>query len=164
VRLIEQLKAMGSDTQTSLDHLNAGGCCVYAAEVSSRLAELGVPVWGVVSSGWASESGLNINDIRLNQRPQNVREWNRAGIRFGHVLIQFVHGGEIWTHDSADTAPATTGKHACRTDLFGGYMTVPELKALAGTQEGWNSMFDREEGIPVIRQNVTDYLSAEALV
>ena len=160
MQLIEQLRALGSDMEEQLPYLNHGGCCVYAANVAKRLQKLGVPVWGIVAD---RDACANLNDARFNSSPKSVREWNAEGVEFNHVLIQFVHDGKIWTHDSGTT---TDRKLECDPTLgapiLDGNLTVGELTALAEDTR-WNWMFDRDEGIPAITAGVKQHLSKRAL-
>jgi hypothetical protein len=163
MRLIENLVALGQDCNDNIEYLNAGGCCVYAAHVAKRLHALHVPTWGIVGQSWGNR-GLDLNEIRRNNRPRTTTDWNRAGVHFTHVLVQFVHDGKVWTHDSNRTVPeAIKRESTCYSEILPGLLTTGELTALASKQEGWNRMFDREAGIPVIQSNVRKYLSTRAL-
>lgn len=163
MQIPRQLSALGADMNERIDALNAGGCAVYASHVAARLHRLGVPVWGVVSMAWGGD-GVNLNTIRVNAKPRTVYDWNAAGVDFNHVLIQFVHDGRIWTHDSNTTVPkALEHESTCYGRIVEGAMTVRELQTIASKQEGWNRCFHRESGIPEIRSGVRRHLSLRAL-
>lgn len=160
MQLIEQLRVLGTETENAIPELNSGGCCVYAAAVAKRLQRLGVPVWGVASDQYRR---ANVNVARLRNKPKTMSEWNSAGVGFNHVLIQFVHDGKIWTHDSG----TTTDDKLSSDPNFGyplseGNLTVGELTALAAS-DGWSHWFDRESGVPVIHNNIAKHLSKRAL-
>jgi hypothetical protein len=159
--LIDQLRTLGEGVSSKLRYVNYGGCCVYAATVARALQELGIPVWGIAADNWVSDK-INLNVVRATNKPKNHLEWNKAGVQFGHVLIQFVHRGEIWTHDSDNTRPGAVSRDpTCGLRVVEGYMTVPELEALASSEQGWNPTFDREVGIPVIKSEVDRLITFE---
>lgn len=163
MRIAEQLQALGVDMENRIEYLNRGGCAVYAAHVAARLHKLGLPVWGVVSMAWGGDN-VDLNAIRMNNRPRCVYDWNRAGVDFNHVLLQFVHDGTIWTHDSNVTVPqAVKREPTCNGRIVRGNLTLSELQALASRQEGWNRCFSRAEGIPIIKAGVRRHLSLRAL-
>jgi len=167
MQLIEQLRALGSECEDTIPCLNQGGCCVYAAHVAKRLQELGIPVWGIVADRDSKDKGININDVRLNCGPDNspkgVLEWNAEGVEFYHVLLQFVHEGKIWTHDSGTTTDQRlTNDPTLGAPIIDGNLTVGELSALARDKR-WNPSFDRPTGRPAIKASIATYLSDEAL-
>lgn len=173
VDLIAALEVHGEDANERIEALNAGGCCVYAAHVAERLAKLGVPVWGVVGMWGAHENGYNANEIRERiieegGDPLDVGAWNDNGVEFNHVLIQFVHRGRVWLHDSNGTRPVEQDdpeltEDTCGTDVMAGYLTVRELRAFADQPEWWNCWFDRDTGIPAIRAGIRRNLSVRNL-
>lgn len=162
-QLVDDLRELGAHVEGLLPDVNSGGCCVYAAYVARRLHRLGVPAWGVVSNRDIDPGNADLNAIRRKRKPRNVRDWNNSGVIFSHVLVQFVEGGQIWTHDTGTTTDRVLERDpTLNRPMMAGYLTVSELSALSSNQDGWNDMFDRDEGIPVIRAAVREYLRSDS--
>lgn len=169
MNLIRQLEKLGQDA-SGIRSLNGGGCAVYAAAVAKRLHALDVPVWGAVSMrAYDDPENVDLDAIRFNNRNNSnklrtVWDWNEYGVGFHHVLVQFVHEGKIWTHDSNGTVPKPVKvENTCGGIVVNGHLTVAELVSIASRQAGWSSAFNRRTGIPAIKRCVARHLSIEAL-
>lgn len=166
MQLIRQLKAVQRVLRDNDDVgpvINSGGCCVYAAHITSRLARLGVPAWGVVAHDYYRPV-RNADELRLKHRPKNMTDWNDCGLYFHHVLTRFVFAGRIWTHDSESLVDSVSGRDPTyRYKLCEGAFSSAELKTLAAC-DGWNPMFPREEGTTAIRKAIAKHLTPKALL
>ena len=122
------------------------------------LDDLGVTTWAVVSSALRDD---DLEIVRNESRPRTLHQWNNAGILMSHVLVQFEHNGKVWMHDAANTVRATSRREPTFGKLLcPGYLTVPELVAIAATKAGWNPKFSRRTGTPVIQAAVRRNLHA----
>lgn len=154
--LIGQLRTCGAEVIANAPLVNHGGCAVYASHVAQALEARGLTVWAVLTSCLRDD---DLNVVRNESKPHSLREWNDCGVVISHVLIQFEHKGKVWMHDARNTVPAkrrrepTFGKLLCP-----GYMTVPELVAIATARTGWNPAFGRRAGVPGIRAAVRRHL------
>ncbi|MGA8940077.1 MAG: hypothetical protein WB439_13030 [Acidobacteriaceae bacterium] len=126
--LIWRLKRCGRNVARKIPSVNHGGCAVYAAMVASALERAGVSAWGVVMG---PPSG-DLDRVRQNGAPGSVQGWNRQGVFFTHILVQFEFRGEVWTHDVGHTL--TRFEQQCTAPehrLLPGRLTVQELRLLA---------------------------------
>lgn len=153
--LIETLNVLGSRIEEIFPHINAGGCCVFAAEAAKHLELAGCSVRILVGD---NDTSADINDVRPNLESNTVVNWNDNEIYFGHVIVEFECKGITYHYDS-------TGVHApsLRTALYGynivdGFLTTKEATELAECSRGWNSFFDRDD-IPQIKAMFDQTLS-----
>jgi hypothetical protein len=131
--------------------LNMGGCAVYAALVGAALQRIGLTVGGVVR-GWGND--VNVADARRKvSKVGEARQWNRNGIEFNHVGLEYVIGARAYHCDSDYVTPA--GRHQSLQSAYPGRLTVDELEALAGHRPNWNHWFDRKL-IPQIEAAVAE--------
>jgi len=159
VSLVDILNELGEEANQKISSLNWGGCCVFAGLVADALDEKGYPVQGRVG---ALVAGLprspTITEARKKVRSNTVLEWNKQGIHFGHVGIEFYDGEKVYLYDSNGCVSPDNlldGMHS-----FEGRLTVQELNDLweyNGPTEkysiSWNSCFDRNN-IPYLRELV----------
>lgn len=132
-------------------NLNYGGCAVYAALVGAALQRIGLTVGGVVR-GWSD--GTNVADARHNvAKVGEARQWNRNGIHFNHVGLEYVIGPKAYHYDSDYLTPAQSHPNLQRA--YPGRLTVDELEALASNAPNWNHIFNRKL-IPQIEAAVAE--------
>lgn len=161
VSLLQKLEDLGEFVSSREPRVNSGGCCVFAACVGSRLASLGIPSWGVVAD---SSTKVDIATARRNgntngRRLSTPTDWYSVGVGFNHVLLQFAYEDAVWTYDAEHLVQGTPHQDpTLGNPIVPGYLTIAELRRLAATPVGWNSMFPRETGIPLIRRAVKKYL------
>ena len=154
--LIERLKAVGDCVMKHAPRVNNGGCAVYAAAVAAHLADRGITTWGVLTSQLRKD---DLHTVREQDEPHTLDDWNSSGVFIGHVMIQFEHNSRVWTHDTRRTTCGRVHKDSCFGErLCPGYLTIPELVTIADQPEGWNPVFRRETGIPVIQAAVRRHL------
>jgi hypothetical protein len=165
VNVLDAVKACGAFVYEREPFINSGGCAVYAAHVARRLKALGVPVWARVADFSRrtnlaeARRALHTNN-RNARRPFYARDWNGAGVGFNHVLIQFAHGGDVWTHDAENTEQGDPSYDpTLGNPMLPGYMTTREVWDIASRNEReWNTQFPRDTGIPLIREAVNKFL------
>jgi hypothetical protein len=149
--LLDTLDEIGKEVNKVVPYLNCGGCGVYAAIVSEKLQNLNIDCWGIISS----YDDLDLDEIKKNNTINTVKDWNHQGVIIKHILVQFKHRGQIWTHDSCITisevgmTDPTSHGIICK-----GKLSVEEMRKLADCKEGWNEWFNRNT-IPEIT-NIVD--------
>lgn len=167
--IVSQLQRLGREANARVPELNCGGCAVYAALVSRALLKRGILARARVADRYQTgeytvdkvravlaENGIDTN----NATPD---DWHAEGISFTHVLVEFEYCGRTYLADSnfVDTERLKR-EPTCGAPLLPGVLSVPEVESLASTPDGWNAMFDRDEGIPILKQLVAAHLGEEA--
>lgn len=156
------LRQLGKDANALTDNrLNQGGCAVYAALVGRELERLGVPVLGIVCETFA-DTTVAFASLRVKDRT-STRAWNRAGIHFDHVGLEFECSDGRYVYDS-DTLRKAPAKTLSGMPISPGYLSVADVEALAGINRrtetrrnaAWNSAFSRKD-IPALRDLVAEY-------
>lgn len=151
--VISVLNTLGNTVLSRYPNINYGGCCVYAAIVAAALEKKGIPVVGIVSSHFSDN---NINEAREHVRHNTVPEWERNGIFFTHVGIEFKIGKKKMHYDTHGVRVAKSEFHTI--PIYPGRLTKDELRALGSRKSGWNSTFDRTD-IPQLRKLVKTSLA-----
>lgn len=142
---------MNRNIEKSVQSLNAGGCCVYAAHVAKRLQHI-VPTRVVVFNS----EDIDINYVRANvTNNYSIREWYNNGMRFYHILVEFDYRGKTYLMDSTGIYDDLTHAGACAGDATykTGELTIDETIAFASRPHGWNWWFDRRQ-IPTLKKHV----------
>ena len=130
---------------------------MFASLVGSELTDLGLPVKGIVAH-WCAEFAKPLFFARRGVRRRNntsevtsIHEWHKEDVIFGHVGLEFRLGGKRYHYDSNGLEKPTG--ILMEMPVYRGRMTIPELVALASTQDGWNEQFDRK-CIPKLEQYI----------
>ncbi len=164
MNIIEGLNTLAREANEAFPDLNSGGCAVFASIVANVLqSRFAITSVGVVADSFGG--GANIEEARERipaDKRGKVREWNRNGVQFGHVALEFQHDGATWIYETEagavlEKSPAVYLVHKY-WEITHGRLTMAEIDALASEQEGWNRMFDRDE-IPAIKRLVESTLS-----
>ena len=160
--IIAKLNALGKEVASRYPNINNGGCCVYAAMIVQALHKHKIKATGIVASSSAvylNAAGVSIDTIREGLGKNTHTEWNKNGVRFSHVGVEFEYRAQIRSvkrhYDTAGVHLA--GKKLDGMPLYKGRLSLEELKVLAGTKNGWNDEFNRKD-IPAIRKLVKNYL------
>lgn len=131
--------------------INRGGCCRFAARLGRRLAELGVPVYGIVAYGGFTSAFATIEEARTNVDldPLDVDSWNEYGVSFNHVGLRFKADGEWFQCDST----GVTGIKPLlgRFEVTEGKLTVEELWHLSerASPGSWNDDYDTGHNVEI---------------
>lgn len=148
-----RLNELGSDVYARYPRINCGGCCVFASLVGARLERLGIATRIAVGDD-EIELGTNIDEIRP-KIDNKLRNWNREGVHFGHVVVEFDYDGATYHYDTAGVIPAQDHTKTINYQIFDGRLTVKEASELAA-EERWNWMFNRA-CIPDLTRMVNDF-------
>lgn len=158
--IISKLDDLAWKAGMNVPALNSGGCAVFAHEVAKRLADMGIPVTGVVAmadyylprntADWPSIDTARkaITDV------SDGLQWNDNGVDFHHVGIEFTLDGQEYHFDSSGVSPAKQWMNRQDWKVLPGRLTVAELNELVKNPWNWNPAFDRDRGIPQIRRLV----------
>lgn len=148
--VVTTLNNLGFSVKQNYRRINCGGCGVYAALIVEQLQKLGIRSSGIVAA-------YNTKNVSLAKARDNIknkadqREWDKNGIAFYHVGVEFFLDGKRYHYDTSGVHPAA--KELDNMSIYRGRMRLEDLKAIAGTERGWNKTFDRKD-IPAIRKMV----------
>lgn len=166
--IVSQLRRLGQEANARVRYLNCGGCAVYAALVSRALLKRGIPARARVADQYQSKNTVDkvrgvLAEKGINTDNARPRDWNAEGIVFTHVLVEFEYCGRTYLADSNFVdAKRRKREPTCGAPLLQGALSVPEVESLASGPDGWNVMFDRDEGIPILKQLMAAHLGKEA--
>lgn len=166
MNIVDKLNALGKEVMARYPLINCGGCCVYAAMVAEALQKQGIEANGIVSAwsaGPLNNNGITIDHIRPGIKSNTMAEWNKHGIRFNHVGVEFVirEKGKRAAkkhYDSKGVKRAST--ELDEMPIYKGRLTLVELKDLARKRKGWNDSFNRD-CIPELRKLVKAHLRVD---
>lgn len=152
--VIIALNEIGNKIATRFELINRGGCCVYAALIASHLSSL-VPLRIKVVGETDNEP---IDKIRKLVTMNTPREWNKKGLEFHHVIIEFDFEQNTYHYDTLGVKLAS--KSGWR--LIPGSLTCDEATELASHRQGWNTAFDRDD-ISGITEIINDFFAKNKL-
>jgi len=163
--IITKLDLLGKEVLRRYPEINNGGCCVYAAMIVAALHKHKIKASGIVAS-WRAEKlnsiGSSIDSVRSNITKNTYTEWNKNGVNFSHVGVEFEYKARIRTakrhYDANGCHPVSSALDGMV--IYKGRLTLGELRELAGTKKGWNDSFDRKD-IPELRKLVNSFLAVE---
>jgi hypothetical protein len=156
--LIERLNKAGEEVQTKFRFINYGGCCVYATMIVRELKKHGIEAVGIATGGYLSND-KTIDEVRGKVKNNSVSEWNRNGISFHHVAVEFVINGRIYHYDTNGVRPAH--RDLTGFPIYEGRFNFAEMRELSKQRNlCWNTRFDRWD-IPAIRRIVKKHLAVD---
>ena len=150
--LIRDMKRLAKEVNSNIPNINYGGCAIFAGLVGKRLSKY-YDVWIVV---YSCKSGKDLDNIKLLLKSNSVKEWNRNGIDFGHIVIEYKdRRGVVRQYDSCGIYPAD-GSICFTQDRVAGFLSVNECNELAADKYGWNPQFSKKY-IPRMKQFINDF-------
>lgn len=152
--LINRLNRLGKRVHTQHHTINWGGCCVYAARVAEQLSKY-VPTRVRVGQGWEGPDSLVIDEVRPQVQSNLPKEWNKQGLYFAHVVVEFEFNGKVYHYDALGVKRARPRTNMGDYPIVKGHLTIKEARELAAAKKGWNSAFDRDE-IPAVHRLIDD--------
>ena len=124
--------------RNNYEDINRGGCGITAALIATHLEKLAKI--RIVTYGGEGD----VDKARHNVKNNSVIEYNIHDIRFCHVWVEFRWKGRWYTIDSDGIRKRSDMyKKYCKPSK--GHFTVEEMNEIGGREEGWNSMFDRDQ-------------------
>lgn len=142
------------DVRRQFSDINSGGCGVMATILAYHLKPL-VDDMRIVSADYATG---NIDTARLTVEENTVRSWNKEGIRFNHVWVEFKWNWRWYTIDIGGIQ-SRRAMHKRWGKPYKGSFTLREMRQMTSIQPGWNSWFDRSQ-IPFMRRMVGRHFKA----
>lgn len=152
-----KLNRLGEEVYDRYPNINSGGCCVYAAMVVAELNKLNIPAKGIVAS-YSSLASKSIDKIRPLIEKNTLDEWQKNGVSFSHVGVEFTLNGKKKHYDTGGVRKA--GKELDHMPIYKGRLEYIELRALAAKKYGWNTCFNRRD-IPELRRLVKSFLAVD---
>lgn len=150
MRLGKRLNRLGNLVLDQYPNINCGGCCVFAAAVGAELQAMGIET-RVIVAAHREKSDINLNQIRQYlEFPTEKAEWNSEGIWFDHVALEIVLNGKKLHYDVHGVRRANVWKFGDYI-LYKGWMSIEDATALADEEQGWSSVFARENVYPLRR-------------
>ena len=136
-----------NDLNDNFPTANHGGCAVVAAILGQHLSAYGV-VRIVVGDDQCTP--ITIENARKLIHSNTLKEWNKNGLWFGHVVVvEFDYNGDTWHIDTTGVYPASEYLMSGDFPVLEGVMTLHEITELSNSA-GWNTAFQRRH-IPNIR-------------
>jgi hypothetical protein len=159
--VLVKLNVLADEVSNQIERVNNGGCAVYAAHVGYHLKYIrGLKDVVLRVGDYCSDDGnRSIESFRKKVKSNAApRDWNRAGVYFGHVILEFRYRGKLYHYDSAGGVVRASDVTVLNEyPLYDGHMTVEEGLAIASVSEGWNKMFDRKQ-IPKLIKLINEHL------
>lgn len=154
MNLIKRLNKLGADINERFPYINWGGCCVFASRVGRHLERIADSVVVRIGNDYGEwNANQRVDEIRPHIARNVPREWNKFGVHFAHVIIEFVYAGRKFHYDSLGVTKPDTHTKMGRYPLIAGGLTVGEATELCARQSGWNPCFDRDN-IPAIEEMI----------
>ncbi len=150
--IVDTLNRLGHAAETSVNYLNKGGCCVFAALVGRELVNRGYVVKGVVVSFGPREGKCRLDDVRRRTGNTDLVDWYND-LSFNHVGIEFRADGRTRRYDSNGVVGGSDP--LLHMNAHPDRLTVEELEAFAA-DPNWNTCFDRKQ-IPKLKKLVKQY-------
>jgi hypothetical protein len=139
--LVKELKLLAREVSNEIPNINYGGCAVFAGLVGKRLSKY-YDIKIIVYSN--NGDGKDLDIVKSLIKKNITREWNRNGIDFGHLVIEYTdRKGKTRQYDSCGTYPAD-GSICLTQDRVAGFLSVDECIELAADTKGWNNQFSRK--------------------
>ena len=138
--MLKDINTIVKEIDEKIEHINCGGCCVFAESIYPYLDELGLePKIKVIEFG-GSSSDLTI--IRKKMKNSlSLREWNANGVYFNHVAVQFTYRKRVYIVDS--TGVFIEAKFQYVSEFLTGYFSRAEARSFSKDESGWNYWFER---------------------
>lgn len=158
MKLTTFLDKLGDKINNNISLVNCGGCCVVAHHVCTSLRAMGVKAKVVVYD----PSCPLVNTVRrklmkYNESNRNTVDWQRRGLGFWHVLVEFQYRGERYLFDSDGCVKKAESRY---TKHLKGALALAETEGLISAQEGWNRDFDRKQ-IPKLEKIIQKHFEKE---
>ena len=156
---VSELREFAARVKQVTDNINYGGCAVFASMVFPYI-NISFPGAKIRVMGHNPE--IDITAVRPSD-PTDVYEWNRNGVHFGHVVVEFNVKGETLYFDSdgVHTRLALENEYPF-AQFHSGELLHEDATALASTEDGWNTMFDRKF-IEPMKKAMRGYICEQAL-
>lgn len=161
MNLTEKLIQCGKEVYRKFPYINHGGCCVYATMIVCELQKHNIEAVGIATGGYYTDHNLTIDKVRHLVRKNTANEWNRNGITFHHVGVEFILNGKKFHYDTSGVWKPTgkLDKH----QIYQGRFSFKELQGLSKQINCcWNTTFDRHD-IPAIRRIVKKHLTVDKI-
>lgn len=146
-----RIEKLGMAVNNALPSVNCGGCGMFAAMAGRALKDKGIPV-RIRILGW---NGLDLRKLHPDDR-EDGRAWNRVGLFFTHVIVEFKHRGRWWAFDS-ERLEKSNGESFRGYWMHKGSLTLEEMEAIA-KQDFWNPEFPRKKGERKLAELIPQYL------
>lgn len=160
MNLIARLNTLGKNVMDKHPTINWGGCCVFASRVAKRLEGVVERVAVRVGNDYGEYyDGQHLDHVRNNIQKNTPRQWNRHGIYFAHVIVEFDYRGRTYHYDALGAKKARNSTNMHGYPIIDGELTVQEATELANVKAGWNPSFDRAE-IPYVEKLINDAFDA----
>jgi len=143
----QNLNKLADKIRMDFPDINRGGCCVFAALVAKALQHY-YPTRVVAFN---SSPQFSIDEVRAKVTKNSCKEWDRNGIDFNHIVIEFTDpdDGDKVYHLDANGVFIADGSISSYLTQVKGHLTIKEACEIASLPDGWNPEFNRNN-IPKI--------------
>lgn len=147
--MINRIKSICKNVNSEIEHMNSGGCCVFASIITPYLMELGLKP-KIRVANWNHKQPM-IGSIRKKIDTNDIKQWNSNDVSFGHVVVEVTCNDSKYLVDSKNVMLKTGHiEPTCNMKMMRGELKLNEAVAISSKQSGWNPRFDREQ-IPRLR-------------
>lgn len=140
----------------SFVRINWGGCAA-AAHMLAKVLEPHVDELKIVAyDNSVPNPAADVSVARNNIDSNTIFNWNRAGIAFNHVWVEFKWRGRWYAIDAEGIQPRRR-MYEKWGKPFRGSFTLKEMKELSESRWGWNPTFDHGQ-VPAMKRMVNRQL------
>lgn len=139
------------------ESVNYGGCCVVASAFAKHLQKH-FPVRVVVANyPWCDDNEeKDISEIRPKLAANTLADWNKNGVSFAHILVEFDVDGVTYHLESEDGLKERSAYTMTKYPILKGHLILEDVEELANNSDGWNARFDRDQ-IPAMRKVIDKF-------
>lgn len=147
----KDLSILGQLLNSEISNINRGGCCVVASMIAPLLDRHFPTRIRVFGWDYEETAGIDLTDVHKELTINNTTEWNKKGVFFSHVVVEFTHRRQTYQMD-------TDRVHRCKDVAmypeyvaYDGDLSFQAAIDLANDCTGWNRAFNRGD-IPHMQQ------------
>jgi hypothetical protein len=158
MKLTTFLDKLGDKINNNIEDVNYGGCCIVAYHVCTSLRAMGVKARVVVyDPGRPAMNTVRQELMKYGESNRSTKDWQRRGMGFWHVLVEFQYRGDRYLYDSDGCVSRAESRY--RKGLRG-TLALVEAQGLISSPHGWNSDFDRRQ-IPKLEKTIQKHFEKE---
>jgi len=160
--IVKQIHSVLKKVENEYSNINCGGCGVIASILGEYLStktevRVAIGAWDYnVIKQTLSFLEIKQEFLKENCNP-SINDWERFGVSFNHVWIEFLWDGEWYSMDTEVIRQGTKLMFHGRWEPYDEYLPIEDITQLSNNITGWNTWFSREQ-IPSIRQDIENGL------
>ena len=141
--MIKEIDKIVQSINDEIMNINCGGCCVFAESLFPYLESLGLKPQVKVIDFYGQNKGDDLSTIRkIMHNSLSLSEWNKNGVDFNHVVVQFTYRKRAYIVDS--TGVFSELKFHRISGIIKGSFSYAEARSFS-ENKNWNHWFDRTD-------------------